>query len=170
MKTIGENIAVFRKEKKLTQEELAEMMAVTAQAVSKWECDSSYPDVLMIERLAKTLDVTVDEILHGKTEMPVLKEAESAVIDRRILYIHTKIEDSDDPEDTTEANLRLPVIMFSAMQKGGFWKELLDIDDCEISGIMETLRSVIESGLTGPILDVRTGETSVSIEVIDHEA
>ena len=39
MKTIGENIAYFRKQKKMTQEDLAEKMSVTAQAVSKWECE-----------------------------------------------------------------------------------------------------------------------------------
>ncbi len=42
MKTIGENIAYFRKQKKMTQEELAEKMSVTAQAVSKWECEISH--------------------------------------------------------------------------------------------------------------------------------
>ena len=55
MNTIGENIAYFRKQKKMTQEELAEKMSVTPQAVSKWECNSSYPDITVMHALAKML-------------------------------------------------------------------------------------------------------------------
>ena len=42
MNTIGRNIAYFRKQKNMTQEELAEKMSVTAQAISKWECEISH--------------------------------------------------------------------------------------------------------------------------------
>ena len=76
MKTIGENIAYYRKQKKLTQEGLAEILSVTAQAVSKWECDSSYPDITVMSNLAKTLGVTVDDILTGEQKIPEVKEAE----------------------------------------------------------------------------------------------
>ena len=42
MNTIGSRIAYFRKQKQMTQEELAERLSVTAQAVSKWECEISH--------------------------------------------------------------------------------------------------------------------------------
>ena len=45
MKTIGQNIAGYRKEKGITQETLAEICSVTPQAVSKWENDVSYPEI-----------------------------------------------------------------------------------------------------------------------------
>ena len=70
MKTIGENIAYFRKKNKLTQEELAEKLSVTSQAVSKWECDTSYPDITSMQTLAKTLGVTVDELINGELQLP----------------------------------------------------------------------------------------------------
>ena len=75
MNTIGSRIAYFRKQKQMTQEELAERLSVTAQAVSKWECDTSYPDILGIQALAKELGVTVDELFGEERKIPEVKEA-----------------------------------------------------------------------------------------------
>lgn len=66
--TIGKRIAQLRKEKNFTQEDLAQMMEVSAQAVSKWENDLTCPDISSLPKLAKILDVTVDELLSGKAE------------------------------------------------------------------------------------------------------
>lgn len=66
--TIGKRIAQLRKEKNLTQEDLAQMMEVSAQAVSKWENDLTCPDISSLPKLAKILGVTVDELLSGKAE------------------------------------------------------------------------------------------------------
>lgn len=65
---IGKRIAQLRKEKGLTQEELSQMMEVSAQAVSKWENDQTCPDIASLPKLAKILGVTVDELLSGKEE------------------------------------------------------------------------------------------------------
>ena len=66
MKTIGEMISSLRKEKGMTQNELAEKMNVTDKAVSKWERDLSCPDINTISKLANILDVSVDELLQAK--------------------------------------------------------------------------------------------------------
>lgn len=66
MKSIGETIAYLRKEKKMTQSELAEKMNVTDKAVSKWERDLSCPDVNTISKLADVLGVSVEELLKAK--------------------------------------------------------------------------------------------------------
>jgi len=66
--TIGRRIAQLRREKGLTQEELSQMMEVSAQAVSKWENDQTCPDITSLPKLAKILGVTVDELLSGKEE------------------------------------------------------------------------------------------------------
>ena len=65
-KTFGTKIAEMRKEKGMTQLELAEKMGVTDKAVSKWERDLSFPDVNSIPKLAEIFDVTVDELMQGK--------------------------------------------------------------------------------------------------------
>ncbi len=68
MKSIGETIASLRKQKGMTQNELAEKMNVTDKAVSKWERDLSCPDINAISKLADILDVSVEELLKAKTK------------------------------------------------------------------------------------------------------
>ena len=61
--TLGKNIKTFRKNKGLTQEELAELLSITPQAVSKWESESGLPDVSMLIPLAQVLGVSTDALL-----------------------------------------------------------------------------------------------------------
>lgn len=68
METIGRTIASLRKEKGMTQNELAEKMNVTDKAVSKWERDLSCPDINTISKLADILDVSVEELLKVKNK------------------------------------------------------------------------------------------------------
>lgn len=63
---IGKFIAVCRKEKKLTQNELAEKLNITNKAVSKWETGRGMPDSSILLELSKILDVTVNELLSGE--------------------------------------------------------------------------------------------------------
>ena len=60
---IGTFIASKRKEKGLTQEELASYLGVSKPAVSKWESGQSYPDILMLPVLASFFNTSVDELL-----------------------------------------------------------------------------------------------------------
>lgn len=61
-----ERIAVIRKMKGLTQEQLGELVGVSRQAVSKWEAGQAVPDALTIAKLCQELDVSADYILLGK--------------------------------------------------------------------------------------------------------
>ena len=65
--TLGRMIAQLRKEKGLTQLELAQLMGVTDKAVSKWERNLSFPDVASLPKLAEVLGTSVDELLEVKT-------------------------------------------------------------------------------------------------------
>ena len=60
---IGENIRSLRKEKGITQEKLAELLGVTAQAVSRWESGAGYPDMDQLPGLASLFDVSMDTLL-----------------------------------------------------------------------------------------------------------
>ena len=66
----GATVAALRKERGMTQLELAEQMGVTDKAVSKWERDLSLPDTASLPKLAETLGVTVDELMLGKPAGP----------------------------------------------------------------------------------------------------
>ena len=61
--TMGKRIAAGRKSLGLTQDQIAEKLGVTAQAVSKWENDQSCPDITMIPRLAELFGISTDELL-----------------------------------------------------------------------------------------------------------
>ena len=67
-KTLGMMIAELRKEKGMTQLELAEKMGVTDKAVSKWERDLSCPDINSLPNLAEILGVTVDDLMQIKKD------------------------------------------------------------------------------------------------------
>lgn len=67
--TIGKRIAALRREKGLKQDDLAQMLEVSPQAVSKWENDQTCPDIALLPKLAQILGVSVDELLSGKQEM-----------------------------------------------------------------------------------------------------
>lgn len=71
--TIGKRIAFFRKEKGLTQEELAQHMGISPQAVSKWENDQTCPDISALPKLSRLFGVTVDELLEGKEALPAVR-------------------------------------------------------------------------------------------------
>lgn len=64
--TLGNMIATLRKEKKLTQLELAQLMNVTDKAVSKWERDLAWPDIMSLSNLAKHLGVRVEDLINCK--------------------------------------------------------------------------------------------------------
>lgn len=67
---IGRFIAQLRKERKLTQKELADLLAISDKTVSKWECGGGLPEVSLMLPLCKELGITVNELLTGKRLTP----------------------------------------------------------------------------------------------------
>ncbi len=68
MKTTGKIIAELRKEKGMSQEELADVLFVTRQAISKWESDAGSPGIDNLERIADYFNVSIDYLLGKKAE------------------------------------------------------------------------------------------------------
>ncbi len=69
----GEIIAKLRKEKGLSQEELAEALFVTRQAISKWESGAGAPDINNLKNIASYFNVSVDYLING-TESNIIQE------------------------------------------------------------------------------------------------
>ena len=63
---IGTFIAVLRKEKGLTQKELAEQIGISDKTVSKWETGNGMPDIAYLSPLCEVLDINVNELLSGE--------------------------------------------------------------------------------------------------------
>lgn len=79
--TLGAMIATLRKEKGMTQLELAQKLGVTDKAVSKWERDLSCPDINSLPKLAEVLGVTVDELMQTKIKPQEDKKEWTRILD-----------------------------------------------------------------------------------------
>ena len=74
-KSIGNFLSELRKEKGLTQKEIADYLNVSDKTVSHWECDKYSPDISVIPILAEFFGVTCDEILRGERKVPEDRES-----------------------------------------------------------------------------------------------
>lgn len=82
---IGQFIALLRKEKKITQKDLAEQLHITDKAVSKWERGLSCPDITLITPIADILGVTTSELLNGQRNENITQKEERSV-DNALAY------------------------------------------------------------------------------------
>lgn len=82
---IGKFIAKCRKNKNMTQEELAEKLNVNVKSISRWENGRTMPDISMLGVLAETLNVSIQELLNGrnmtKEELVELKDTLEKLIE-----------------------------------------------------------------------------------------
>ena len=156
MKTIGDNIATRRAKLGMTQEQLAEKMNVTAQAVSKWERDLSYPDVDTISKLASLFGCSIDALVSGAS--PVLQKDNPESIERRIVHIFAKAEDSN-------VHVRVPAACFSEMVKeGGILGNIGDLPG------ISTVTEMIKAGVSGEIVNAEKDGKTVVISVENYES
>ena len=65
--SMGEIISTLRKEKGMTQKDIANQLGITDKAVSKWERDIAFPDTATIPKLAEILGVSVEELMQAKS-------------------------------------------------------------------------------------------------------
>ena len=89
--TLGKRIVHHRKKLGLTQDQLAEQLGVTAQAVSKWENDQSCPDITMLPKLASIFGITTDMLLGSAPEETVTAS--------QVTVEDSRNEDDDREED-----------------------------------------------------------------------
>ena len=158
--TIGQTIAQYRKKAELTQEELAEKCGVTAQAVSKWENDLSYPDLESTGRLAAILGCTVDVLIHGDEKTPTVQWKTVENVGSRMLEITV---DTGTGEDACSVKTRFPAELVLLAEESGTLEKL--IGDEHVKLAMAPALKLLRSGAVGPVTEVKTGNTFVKIEV-----
>lgn len=110
--TLGKRIAYHRKRLGMTQDKLAELLGVTAQAVSKWENDQSCPDINLLPKLAELFGITTDELLGVKKEETV-----------HTGEIVTDEAKNSESEDTFTADGKIG-FHFEVEKKGSLWLAL----------------------------------------------
>lgn len=99
----SENMKKFRLTKRYTQEDVAEKLCVTAQSVSRWECGTTLPDVLMLPEIAKLYGVMVDDLFNKQ----------SVAYDNYAQRLSAVYEVSGDPEDFLRCRLEYQKLMKS---------------------------------------------------------
>ena len=121
--SISANIKRLRTERSLTQEQLAEALSVTAQAVSKWETSETYPDGALLVPLAQALGVSLD-VLFGNDFVSM------ADLSRRITLLLQKTEEADRFEVGRELAWQIERGLFQCFQpmlrfvpQTQWWKE-----------------------------------------------
>lgn len=162
-KTIGKRIAELRKNKGLKQENLAEMLGVSGQAVSKWENDQSCPDISILPQLAQILGVTVDELLSGKKEevstVQVLPEEERKNIKDMMLRI---VVDSD---DGTKVRVNLPMAIVQIAVDCGMGMPQVSGNDALKNIDWNQIMNLISQGVVGNLVEVEADGDIVRIFV-----
>ncbi len=88
----GRFIAELRREKKLTQKDLAAQLYITDKAVSKWERGLSYPDITLLTSIADILGVTTGEMLNGQRSEAGASEDMEKTIDNALAYAEESAE------------------------------------------------------------------------------
>ncbi|MGN1409236.1 MAG: helix-turn-helix domain-containing protein [Eubacteriales bacterium] len=162
--TLGEKLASLRKAKGYTQDEVAEKLCVTPQAVSKWKNDGSCPDITVLPILADLYETTTDDILrHENTPVvTMVPEKQRKSFDEMVLRVLV-----DDGGDKVKVNLPLGVIKI-ALEAGIEMKDVMKIGDADMSKIdAGMIIKMVESGMVGRLVEVEeAGGGSVVVEVI----
>ena len=68
---IGSKIKAARIEKKLTQEQVAELLGVSRQTISNWENEKYYPDIISVIKMSECYDITLDYLLKGEQKIQI---------------------------------------------------------------------------------------------------
>ena len=129
--TLGRRIARMRLSHGMTQERLANIANVSAQAVSKWENDQSYPDILLLPVLAKTFGVTVDELLGIESVTPEQEAApEPTHVVRVPIDVDEAVEATTTVEVATEPDVEgIDLVSLARGAQNAGRGTLIDVDD-----------------------------------------
>lgn len=158
-KTFGQKFNELRRKKNYTQEQIAEKLNVSPQAVSKWENDLAYPDITLLKNIASLLDTSIDYLLGEEKPETVLLSPENK---KDVSKMMLKIKVISDKEKVS-VNLPVGIIKLllsseSKMDIGIKGDAMKDID-------FNQLLSLIDQGVMGKLVDVETEEEKVEIWV-----
>lgn len=158
--TIGNRISKYRKAKGMTQEDLANQLGVSSQAVSKWETDASCPDISLLPQLCRVLGITSDELLTGKTsEVKLVPAANRKSLDELTLRIYVNSADGD------KVKVNIPISLVKVCMEMG-----VDVASVGGSEKMKNLDftkilELVERGVIGKLVEVESSDGDI-VEVV----
>lgn len=158
MKTIGQKIAEKRKQMHLTQEELSLRLNVSPQAVSKWENDLSIPDITLLIALADLFNISLDELIRQKEQLPVIsvmEETNKKPIEKMLLKIIVNSKEGDKVKVNLPVQLiKLGINISKCMPEVNGNEALKDID-------FDQIFTMIENGVIGKLVEVESSDGDI---------
>ncbi|MBQ4089858.1 MAG: helix-turn-helix domain-containing protein [Clostridia bacterium] len=139
---IGSNIRRLRREKDLTQEELAEHLGISFQAISRWERSEGYPDITMLPVLAAYFDTTVDELM-GINETKRQRRYHEINCAWREEHDTARTFETTDPECAADGHRRNIVRMRTALNEFPLDPLMMQ----QLSSSLHRLSIVVDDGL-----------------------
>lgn len=88
---MGKFIASLRKEKNMTQKDLADKLYVSDRAVSKWERGLNFPDITLLKKLSEVLGVSLTELLNGERMDDVSKEKSDEILEDGVKHYKKQV-------------------------------------------------------------------------------
>lgn len=161
VKSIGQKIALKRKESGLTQEELAEKIGVSSQAVSKWENDLSYPDITSLPLISKILGISIDELLSNEktADIQLIPSEKRKNLEDMLLRIIVNSEEGD------KVKINLPMTLIKAAVELGLALPQVSGNNSLKNINFDEIMKIVESGVVGKILEVESSEGD-TVEII----
>ena len=87
---IGNFLKKLRKEKGITQEQLAEILNVSGRTVSRWETGNNMPDISILVDIADYYDISIPEIISGERKSEMMNEEEKLLKQCQIMQLQRK--------------------------------------------------------------------------------
>ncbi|HGA2944677.1 TPA: helix-turn-helix domain-containing protein [Streptococcus agalactiae] len=125
MLKIGENILQKRKERGITQEELAEFMMVTKASVSKWETGQSHPDILLLPKLATFFNISVDELIGYDPDLS------SAQIQKFYIDLENSVPDAG--MDSILEDIKIKIKQYYSCFELLYYMALFILNHCDLA-------------------------------------
>ena len=157
--TIGNRISKYRKEKGMTQEELAGKLGVSSQAVSKWENDASCPDISLLPELCRILGISTDELLTGNTnEVRLVPVEQRKSLDELTLRVRVNSAEGD------KIRVNLPMSLVKVAMEIGVQINA-DGTDALKNVDLEKVLKLVECGAIGKLVEVESADGDI-VEVV----
>ena len=159
--TFGKRLANFRKDKQLTQEDMAEQLGVSPQAVSKWENDLSCPDIMLLPQIAELFETSIDSLFREQ-EAPratLVPEEKRKNVDKMLLKVIVNSTNGD------RVRINIPFALVKMALEIGMNipqvagnEYLKDID-------LRQIITLVEQGVMGKIVDVQSANGDI-VEIV----
>ncbi len=161
LETFGQRFQRLRKEKGLTQEDIARKVGITAQSVSKLENDISAPDILILGKLAQILGVTTDYLLGNSDEYKPakLEKHERVDISSKVLKIIINSSDGDKVKLNLPLAVVKPLLNSGGINIGGS-DALKNID-------FDQIFKLVEQGVVGTLLEINSADGDNVLITVD---